>query len=84
MACNIFIQIFLFVIVSKGVQSDGADKFLVERNKQDFVGIHAKKLWNASKSYGELTVSEILEKFYTPEKVHAVSNDDTTIGLLIK
>ena len=64
--------------------SDGADKFLVERNKQDFVGIHAQKLWNASKSYGELAVSEILEKFYTPEKVHAVSNDDTTIAVLIK
>ena len=64
--------------------SDGADKFLVERNKQDFVGIHAQKLWNASKSYGELAVSEILEKFYTPEKVHAVSNDDTTIAVLTK
>ena len=71
---------FNFVILF----SDGADPFLVERNRADFVGSHAISIWKASQKSDELEVSELLEKFFPEQKVHAVSSDDTSIGLLVR
>ncbi len=71
---------FNFVILF----SDGADPFLVERNKADFVGNHAISIWKSTKKHGEMEVSELLEKFFPEQKVHAVSSDDTSIGLLVR
>ena len=64
--------------------TDGAEPFLVERNKKDFLQTHAQKLWSAKHTHKQMTISEILGRFYSVEKVHNVSTDDTTIGLLIK
>ena len=66
------------------LMTDGAIPFLIEKNQRDFVLKHAEKIITLSKSYPDMELSELLAKMFTPEKIHSLTSDDTTIGLAVQ
>lgn len=66
------------------LMTDGAIPFLIEKNQRDFVLKHAEKIMTLSKSYPDMELSELLAKMFTPEKIHSLTSDDTTIGLAVQ
>jgi hypothetical protein len=64
--------------------TDGADPFLISSDRKTLDNAIAEKLYNLLTKNQELTVSTILSKLFTQDRVHSVSTDDTTISLALR
>jgi hypothetical protein len=64
--------------------TDGADPFLISSDRLNLDTNIVHKILELAFARKEMSLSEILEKLFTKEKIHSVSNDDTTFCLLIR
>lgn len=66
------------------VMSDGAEPFFVSKDKQHIELSLSQQLISIISDQQDLSISEILEKVFTLEKVHKVSSDDVSIALAVR
>ena len=64
--------------------TDGADPFLISSDRLNLDTNIVHKISELAFARREMSLSEILEKLFTKEKIHSVSNDDTTFCMLIR
>ena len=66
------------------VMSDGAEPFFVSKDKQNIELSLSQQLISIISDQQDLSISEILEKVFTSEKVHEVSSDDVSIAVAMR
>ena len=66
------------------VMSDGAEPFFVSKDKGNIELSLSQQLIGVISDQQGLSISEILEKVFTLEKVHKVSSDDVSIALAVR
>ena len=64
--------------------TDGADPFLISSDRTSLEKSLVKKISDLNLGHSEISLSEVLRRLFTDERVYAVSSDDTTFCVALR